>query len=94
MSGRSVNLSTLFLGRLRPPKRLTSTSCTYFRQARPGIEPGPLTYESGAPPTALCSPVLKVSFENQKFLLKDRNLLSLGRANTKQPNEKKISVHQ
>ena len=32
MSGRSVNLTTLFLGRLRPPKRLTITSCTYFRQ--------------------------------------------------------------
>ena len=32
MSGRSVNLTTLFPGRLRPPKRLTSTSCTYFRQ--------------------------------------------------------------
>ena len=32
MSGRSVNLTTLFLVRLRPPKRLTSTSCTYFRQ--------------------------------------------------------------
>ena len=32
MLGRSVNLSKLFLGRLRPPKRLTSTSCTYFRQ--------------------------------------------------------------
>ena len=32
MSGRSVNLTTLFLGRLRPPKRLTSTSCTYIRQ--------------------------------------------------------------
>ena len=32
MSGRSVILPTLFLGRLRPPKRLTSTSCTYFRQ--------------------------------------------------------------
>ena len=32
MSGRSVNLTTLFLGRIRPPKRLTSTSCTYFRQ--------------------------------------------------------------
>ena len=27
MSGRSVNPSTLFLGRLRPPKRLTSTWC-------------------------------------------------------------------
>ena len=27
MSGRSVNLPTLFLGRLRPPKW-----CTYFRQ--------------------------------------------------------------
>ena len=32
MSGLSVNLPTLFLGRLRPPKRLTSTLCTYFRQ--------------------------------------------------------------
>ena len=32
MSGRSVNLPTLFLGSLRPPKRLTSTLCTYFRQ--------------------------------------------------------------
>ena len=32
MSGRYVNLPTLFLGRLRPPKRLTSTLCTYFRQ--------------------------------------------------------------
>ena len=32
MSGRSVNLATLFLGSLRPLKRLTSTSCTYFRQ--------------------------------------------------------------
>ena len=32
MSGRSVNLPTLFLGRLRPPKRLTSTLCTYFRR--------------------------------------------------------------
>ena len=31
MSGRSVNLITLFLVRLRPSKRLTSTSCTYFR---------------------------------------------------------------
>ena len=26
------HLTTLFLGRLRPPKWLTSTSCTYFRQ--------------------------------------------------------------
>ena len=32
MSGRSVNLPTLFLGRLRPPKRLTSTLYIYFRQ--------------------------------------------------------------
>ena len=29
---RSVNLPTFFLGRLRPPKRLTSTSCSYFRK--------------------------------------------------------------
>ena len=32
MSGRSVILTTLFLGRLIPPKRLTSASCTYFCQ--------------------------------------------------------------
>ena len=32
MSGQSVNLPTLFLGRLRSPKRLTSTLSTYFRQ--------------------------------------------------------------
>ena len=31
-SGRPGNLTTLFLGRLRPLKRLTNTSCTYFRQ--------------------------------------------------------------
>ena len=29
--GRSVNLTTLFLGRLKPIKRLTSTQCTFFR---------------------------------------------------------------
>ena len=29
----SVNLTTLFLGRLRPPKWLTSTLCTYFHQS-------------------------------------------------------------
>ena len=33
MSGRSVNLTTLFLGRLRPPKRLISAPCTYYRQS-------------------------------------------------------------
>ena len=35
MSGRSVNLTTLFLGRLRPPKRLTSrvTSCRFVQVA-------------------------------------------------------------
>ena len=26
------HLTTFFLGRLRPPKRLTSTNCAYFRQ--------------------------------------------------------------
>ena len=30
--GNHLSLTTLFLDRLRPPKRLTSTSCTYFRQ--------------------------------------------------------------
>ena len=29
---RTVNQLTLFLGRLRPPKQLTSTKCIYFRQ--------------------------------------------------------------
>ena len=32
MSGQSVNLTTLFLGRLKTHKRLTSTSYTYFYQ--------------------------------------------------------------
>ena len=32
MSGRSDNLTTLFLAWLRPPKQLTSTKCTYFHQ--------------------------------------------------------------
>ena len=33
MSGQSVNLTIPFLGpALKPPKLLTSTSCTYFRQ--------------------------------------------------------------
>ena len=55
MSGRSVNLTTLFLGRLRPPKQLTSILCTYSNWQLPflnqrkeewkhvaglGIEPG------------------------------------------------------
>ena len=31
MSGRSVNLTSLFLGRIRPRKRLTITKCAYFR---------------------------------------------------------------
>ena len=30
-SGRSVNQTTLFLGKLRPHKRLFSTKCTYCR---------------------------------------------------------------
>ena len=30
MLERSVNLTTLFLGQFRPPKQLTSTSCTRF----------------------------------------------------------------
>ena len=30
--GRSVDQTTLFLDRLRLPKRLTNSSCTYFRQ--------------------------------------------------------------
>ena len=32
MSGRLVNLTTLFLDRLRPPKRLTNTKCSYVCQ--------------------------------------------------------------
>ena len=34
MSGQSVNLNTLFLGRLRPPQRLTSTLCSVSARAR------------------------------------------------------------
>ena len=32
LSGRSVNLIILFLGRIRPPKRFTRTSYPFFRQ--------------------------------------------------------------
>ena len=32
ISGRSINLTTLFQCRLRPPKRLISTNCKYSRQ--------------------------------------------------------------
>ena len=32
MLGWPVNVTTLFLGRLRPPKQLTNTLCTYFCQ--------------------------------------------------------------
>ena len=71
MSGRSINLTTLFLGRLRPPKLLTSTKCTYFRQQLtpaqvsgrnermwPGLvlNPEPLVLESDPLPTASDSP--------------------------------------
>ena len=35
MSGWSVRLTTLFLGRFTPPKRLSSTKCKYFRQKLP-----------------------------------------------------------
>ena len=44
MSGRSVTLTTLFMGRLRPPKRLTSTSCVPGRVAQ---SVGHLTRKSG-----------------------------------------------
>ena len=72
MSGWSFNLTTLFLGRLRP-KRLTSTLCTYFPQylttaLLESVEgemniwpervtnPGPLALESDALQTALSGP--------------------------------------
>ena len=71
MSGRSFNLTILFLGRLRPPKRLTSTWCAYFLQylttallesaegeTKVCGQTGYQTYESGALPTALCDPAL------------------------------------
>ena len=69
MSERSVNLTTLFLGRLGPPKRLTSTSFTHFRQYScisgnrneilwpDGVSnQGSLALEPGALPTALRGP--------------------------------------
>ena len=64
MSGRSVNLTTLFLGRLRPPRRFVhillpvTDNCPSWKSGRrnesmlPDLvsNPGPLTYESGALP--------------------------------------------
>ena len=54
MSGRSVNLTTLFLGRLRPPKGLTSTISGRRNESMwPDrvSNPGPLALESDALPT-------------------------------------------
>ena len=69
MSGRSGNLTTLFLGRLIPPKQLTSTKCTYFLQTTILLEsaereikvtdwvlnPGPVAFESEPLLTVPCS---------------------------------------
>ena len=37
MIERSVNLTTLLLARLRPPRRLTSTMCPHFRKELPTV---------------------------------------------------------
>ena len=71
MSGCSANLTTLFLGKLRPPKWLTSTKSTYFRKkltnafleseegeikvADRASNQGPLALESDMLSTGLCS---------------------------------------
>ena len=80
MSGRSVNLTTLFLGRLRPPKRFINTSCTYFLttallESAEGetwpdrvSNPGSLTFESDALPTALHGPSQLVLRNLDQFL--------------------------
>ena len=39
MSAQSINLTTLFLGRLRPPKQLTSTLCKYILSVTALLEP-------------------------------------------------------
>ena len=67
MSGRSVNLTTWFLGRLRPPKQLTSTKCTHFAsnltptllESAEGetdrlLNPGPLALKSDTELDSLC----------------------------------------
>ena len=66
MAGWSVNLTTLFLGRLRPPKRLTCTLCTvpFLNQWKEKrvcsqtrvLNPGPLALESDVLLTAPCGP--------------------------------------
>ena len=71
MSGRSGNLTTLFLGRLRPHKRyfmhilspVTDNQSSLISGRRNDSmwpdrvsNPGPLTNESGAPLTALRGP--------------------------------------
>ena len=71
LSGRSVNLTTLFLGRLRPPKRLTKLSpitdnCPFSVSGRRNESslpdrvsyPEPLALESDALPTAPCGPAV------------------------------------
>ena len=66
MSERPVNLTTLYLGRLRPPKRLTWLNRV--------SNPGPLAYESGALSTAIRGPA------QQRVVKYSVNLLQLGGA--------------
>ena len=60
MSGRSVNLTTQILGRLRSPKQLAYTKCTYLTTARldfrngSNLELQALVLESAEGETKVC----------------------------------------
>ena len=62
MLGRSINLTTIFLGRLRPPKQLTNCPSyisgrrTKVNVARPGIEPRTSDLRVGCPPDCATRP--------------------------------------
>ena len=67
MSGRSVNLTTLFLGRLRPPKRLTSTSCIYLCQL---LTTAPLETAEGE--TKVCGQTGSLLYRNKDLWLRSQ----------------------
>ena len=67
MSGRSVNLTTLFLGRLRSPNRLTSTSRTHFRQKLTAV-----LLESAEGETKICG---LTGYRTRDFLALESNAL-------------------
>ena len=91
-SGRSVNLTALFLGMLRLPERLTNTKCTGTDNCLSSVKrrrkerklpdwvlnSGPLSFESNAQPIALRRPAARISVSIKPYIvLKKTNLGNL-----------------